>query len=130
MDKKTVDGQIDVKLCNYTDVYYNERIHADIPFMNATATLDQVAGFTLRGGDVSLTKDSETADDIGVSAYVPLDLPGVLCGYHLAPGPTTSIGHRRTLLAMGARLIGLTPQLELAATGVTGSGSDRTQSVE
>lgn len=122
VDKKTVDGQIDVKLCNYTDVYYSERILADMPFMDATATPDQVATFTLKGGDVLLTKDSETADDIGVSAYVPQDLPGVLCGYHLAlarPRPSAIDGRylRWALVSAGSR-----QQLELAATGVTRFG--------
>ena len=122
VDKKTVDGQIDVKLCNYTDVYYNERILVDMPFMDATATPDQIAAYTLRGGDVLLTKDSETADDIGVSAYVPLDLPGVLCGYHLAiarPHPSAIDGRylRWALVSTASR-----QQLELAATGVTRFG--------
>lgn len=122
VDKKAVDGQIDVKLCNYTDVYYNERIVADIPFMDATTTPDQIVAFTLRGGDVLLTKDSETADDIGVSAYVPHDLPGVLCGYHLAtarPRPSAIDGRflRWALVSTASR-----QQLERAATGVTRFG--------
>lgn len=122
VDKKTVDGEIDVKLCNYTDVYYNERILAGMSFMDATATRDQVAAYALRGGDVLLTKDSETADDIGVSAYVPFDLPGVLCGYHLAiarPRPSAIDGRflRWALVSAASR-----QQLEVAATGVTRFG--------
>jgi len=73
-----------VLLCNYTDVYYNDRITADLPFMAASASTDQIEKFTLRAGDTVITKDSETADDIAVSAYVPTDLPGVVCGYHLS----------------------------------------------
>jgi type I restriction enzyme S subunit len=122
VDKKTIDGQIAVKLCNYTDVYYNERIVADMPFMEASATADQVATYSLRAGDVLITKDSETADDIGVSAHVPEDLPGVLCGYHLAiarPRPSVAEGRylRWALAATGSR-----QQLEVAATGVTRFG--------
>jgi type I restriction enzyme S subunit len=52
--------------------------------MEATASSTQVERFSLRGGDTIVTKDSETADDIAVSSYVPLDLPGVVCGYHLS----------------------------------------------
>jgi len=84
VDKKSVEGQIPVKLCNYTDVYYKDEITADLPFMEATASLDQVRSFTLRAGDVLITKDSEAADDIGVAAFVPETLDGVVCGYHLA----------------------------------------------
>jgi type I restriction enzyme S subunit len=84
VDKHARDDEPPVRLCNYTDVYYNERITADIPFMHATASEEQIARFTLRGGDTIITKDSETADDIAVAAYVPDDLPGVVCGYHLS----------------------------------------------
>ena len=84
VDKKSVEKEEAVLLCNYTDVYYNDRIVADMDFMPATATDDQIAKFTLRAGDTIITKDSETADDIAVAAYVPHGLPGVVCGYHLS----------------------------------------------
>jgi type I restriction enzyme S subunit len=73
-----------VLLCNYTDVYNNEEITTGMDFMAATATPDQIAKFTLRSGDTIITKDSETADDIAIAAYVPKELPGVICGYHLS----------------------------------------------
>lgn len=84
VDKHSNPDETPVRLCNYTDVYYNEVIGDDLEFMSATASDDQIARFTLRSGDTLLTKDSETADDIAVSSYVPNDLPGVVCGYHLA----------------------------------------------
>jgi len=84
VDKKSHDGETPVKLCNYTDVYYNETITADMEFMAATASTEQIAKFTLRAGDTIITKDSETANDIAIGAYVPADLPGVVCGYHLS----------------------------------------------
>eukprot|EP01037_Dinobryon_pediforme_P005928 gene5928-5997_t len=84
VDKKSQDGEPFVKLCNYTDVYYNETITSGIEFMVATASFDQIDKFTLRAGDTIITKDSESADDIAIGAYVPADLPGVVCGYHLS----------------------------------------------
>ena len=79
-----------VQLCNYTDIYYNETIHTDLTFMSATATPEQIKAFTLRAGDTVITKDSETADDIGIASHV-IDMPqDLVCGYHLAilrPGP-------------------------------------------
>jgi len=84
VDKKSVEGETAVLLCNYTDVYCNDRIVACMEFMPATATDDQIAKFTLRAGDTIITKDSETADDIAVAAFIPNDLPGVVCGYHLS----------------------------------------------
>jgi len=84
VDKKEYEDEVPVRLCNYTDVYYNDIITDSIEFMKATASPQQIEKFTLRAGDVVLTKDSETADDIAKSAYVPTDLPGIVCGYHLS----------------------------------------------
>ena len=84
VDKKTLDGEQGVRLCNYTDVYYNDVIRGELEFMSASATPDQVRQFQLCAGDVLITKDSETADDIAIPAFIAEDLPGVLCGYHLS----------------------------------------------
>jgi type I restriction enzyme S subunit len=84
VDKKSVEGESSVRLCNYTDVYNNPRIEPDQDFMLATASLEQIREFRLRAGDVLITKDSETPEDIGVPAYVTNDLDDVICGYHLA----------------------------------------------
>jgi len=84
VDKKSSSDEKAVFLCNYTDVYYNERIVDGMDLMAATATDEQIAKFTLRAGDTIITKDSETADDIAIAAYVPHELPGVVCGYHLS----------------------------------------------
>lgn len=92
VDKKCHDGETPIVLCNYTDVYYNEKITRKIEFMAATASSEQIAKFTLCEGDTIIAKDSETADDIAVAAYVPESLPGVVCGYHLSmvrPLPNT-----------------------------------------
>src|SRR5699024_2927430 len=43
VDKKSYDGELPVRLCNYTDVYYNEVIHDDPDYMQATATAAQIA---------------------------------------------------------------------------------------
>lgn len=84
VDKKSYEGERPVKLCNYTDVYYSDQIMNSSDFMVATATSEQVAKFSVRAGDVPFTKDSETADDIGIPSYVPEDLPGTVYGYHLS----------------------------------------------
>ena len=84
VDKKSYEGETPVFLCNYTDVYHNGKIQTGMAFMSATATPEQIIKYTLRAGDTIITKDSETADDIAISSYVPFDLPGVICGYHLS----------------------------------------------
>ncbi len=83
VDKKTYEGQAVVGLCNYTDVYYNEFITKDLPFMQATASPTEIEQFSLQKGDVIITKDSEDPSDIGIPALVADDVPGVICGYHL-----------------------------------------------
>lgn len=84
VDKKSYDGEPSVRLCNYTDVYYNDDIVESLPLMEATASPAQIERLKLQLGDVVVTKDSETADDIGIPAYVRSMGPNFVCGYHLA----------------------------------------------
>lgn len=84
VDKHTIEGERAVRLCNYVDVYQNDRITSDIDFMEATAEEREIRKFQIRCGDVLATKDSEEADDIAIPSLVAENLPGVLCGYHLA----------------------------------------------
>lgn len=83
VDKKILDNEIPVHLCNYTDVYYNRYIYCGIDFMSATANSKEIERWSLKQEDVLFTKDSETPDDIGVPAFIVEDMPNVLCGYHL-----------------------------------------------
>ena len=83
VDKRRIDGEEPVQLCNYTDVFYNHRIRSGLAFMQATATLAECEQWSLKRGDVLFTKDSETPDEIGIPTYVTEDMNRVLCGYHL-----------------------------------------------
>lgn len=84
VDKKTIEGELPVQLCNYTDVYYHDKITAEIDFMRASAKPEEIIKFTLIDGDVVITKDSETPDDIGVPTLISEDIDNLICGYHLA----------------------------------------------
>ena len=84
VDKHSHTNERHVRLCNYTDVYKNERITSVLSFMRATATDDEVAKFRIRVGDVVVTKDSEEWDDIGVPSFVAHEADDLVCGYHLA----------------------------------------------
>ena len=84
VDKHTLDSEAPVRLCNYVDVYKNERITGTLDFMEASAEPREIEKFQIRRGDVLATKDSEEADDIAIPALVAEELPGVICGYHLA----------------------------------------------
>jgi type I restriction enzyme S subunit len=84
VNKKSEGGERAIQLCNYTDVYYRDCIDSRIAFMQATASDNEIEKFTLRQGDVIITKDSETAADIAVATRVTETVPNLVCGYHLA----------------------------------------------
>ncbi len=84
VDKHVKEGETPVRLCNYVDVYRNDRISQRINFMRATATPEEIARFRLEEGDVLITKDSEAWDDIGVPALVTEPADDLISGYHLA----------------------------------------------
>jgi type I restriction enzyme S subunit len=119
VDKHSHDGEIPVRLCNYTDVYKNEKISTDMDLMQATATAGEISRLTLQAGDVIITKDSETPDDIAVPAWVPDSLPGVVCAYHLGllrPVPNKIVGEFLFRAIGSARIA---EQFHILATGVT-----------
>lgn len=122
VDKHIEEGEVPVQLCNYTDVYYQDYITQDLAFMKATATLDEVSNFTLQEGDLIVTKDSESWDDIAVPAYVSGELENILCGYHLAlihPDPDRVYGE---YLFRAFQATGINEQFQVAATGITRYG--------
>lgn len=119
VDKHSHNHETPVRLCNYTDVYKNDRITDGMDLMHATATAAEIARLTLKAGDVILTKDSETPDDIGVPTWVPEDLPGVVCAYHLGllrPVPDRVVGEFLFRAIGSARTA---QQFHVLATGVT-----------
>ena len=122
VDKKTVPEEIPVRLCNYTDVFYNRRIAPDMEFMEATASAKEVQRWDLRQGDVLFTKDSETAEEIGIPAYVVADMPDVLCGYHLGLARPFADRLDGAYLAEALRSPMLASQFSRTANGVTRFG--------
>lgn len=121
VDKVADASELPVRLCNYTDVYKHDRITAGMPFMFGTATASELQRFRIEPGDVLITKDSETWNDIGVPAVVASSAPDLVSGYHLA------------LLRPGDRLLGqylfralqipeVAYQLHINANGVTRFG--------
>ena len=121
VDKVISSDEEQVGLCNYTDVYYHDRITADLCFLDGSATKAEIERFRLKRGQVIITKDSEGWEDIGVPALVIEDMPKVLCGYHLSvfePGRKLDGG----FLAWLCRSEPLNDQFKLAANGVTRFG--------
>lgn len=93
VDKKSLPEEVPVVLCNYTDVYYGDRVSPSAELMRATATEAEVDRFKLLIGDSIITKDSEDPHDIGRSAFVEGTADDFVCAYHLAilrPGAETN----------------------------------------
>lgn len=122
VDKHTHDHEVPVRLCNYVDVYRNDKITSCIDFMEATADQRERQRFQLQCGDVLITKDSETPDDIAIPALVAEDLTGVLCGYHLAMIRPRSERICGDYLACLHRSKQFRAQYEAIAVGVTRFG--------
>lgn len=119
VDKHVVTGERAVRLCNYVDVYKHDKITDDIEFMAGTASPEELARFGLRAGDVIITKDSESWEDIAVSAFVPKKPEDVVCGYHLAliRANEELLDGRYLFRAFSAR--GINDQFRIAANGIT-----------
>ena len=84
VDKHINPDEIQVNLCNYIDVYYHEKIDSSINFMKGSCNHDEYERSLIQKGDVIITKDSESADDIGVPAFTQEELTNIVCGYHLS----------------------------------------------
>ena len=122
VDKHIIEGELPVKLCNYVDVYYNDVIDPDSPFMAGSVTDEEYKRFGLKEGQVIVTKDSESWDDIAVPAFVPKDMPGIVCGYHLAIISSNDKYLVGAYLSWLARSEALNDQFKLFARGVTRFG--------
>ena len=86
VDKKTHPQELPVKLCNFVDVYYNWAITKAMSdsFMDATVKQKELDSFAIHKGQVAITKDSETREDIGIATYIADNFDNVVLGYHCA----------------------------------------------
>jgi len=84
VDKHVYAQETPVRLCNYMDVWKNPYIHEDLDFMKGSATQQEIERFALQTGDVLLTKDSETKDEIAEPSLMREQIDGLILGYHLA----------------------------------------------
>lgn len=122
VDKVPSDDELPVRLCNYTDVYYHERITPSMPLMETTATVDEIRRFHLEPGDVLITKDSEEWSDIAVPALIAETADDFVCGYHLGitrPKKDELLGE---YLLRAFQACAINQQFQVAATGVTRYG--------
>jgi len=123
VDKIVKEEEEKVSLCNYTNVYKNTYITSDLDFMEGSASENEINRFQIRDGDVLITKDSESWDDIGIPAIVVGNFENTtLCGYHLAlMRPKKKLVNPKFLFYCFESKIHRA-QLEIEASGVTRFG--------
>ena len=131
VDKKILPGEMPIRLCNYTDVFYNRRITPGLEFTDGTASEAECDRWSLKKGHVLFTKDSETPDEIGVASVVTEDIPDVLCGYHLGVASPARGTVEGSFLAAALNSAPCRKQFSKAANGVTRFGLtlDSTRSI-
>lgn len=131
VDKKSIEGEDEVLLCNYVDVYKNEILTDSINFMKATATKAEINKFKLKIGDVLITKDSETPQDIAVPALVKIERDNLVCGYHLAQIRANNVDLMGEFLLRLFQSKCFNSYFEISANGVTryGLGVDAIKNV-
>jgi len=122
VDKHLDAAQQRVRLCNYMDVWKNQYIHRGLDFMEGTATEQEIDRFGLQVGDVLLTKDSETREEIAEPSVVWDRIEGLVLGYHLALLRTDPESAYGPFLAAQLRIPEFRSQLVRAASGVTRYG--------
>ena len=83
VDKKIIEGEPEVTLLNYVDVYKNKRINNNIPTMKVTASLKKLQTCNVLMGDILVTPTSETKDDIGHTAVAIESLDNTVYSYHI-----------------------------------------------
>jgi len=119
VDKKSHDDEMEVKLCNYVDVYYNDFIDDSIEYMIATASEHELRKFQLVENDVLITKDSEDPFDIAVPAIVIKSQAKLLCGYHLSIIRSNNRNLIGIYLFWALKNRFIASQLHREATGIT-----------
>ena len=122
VDKHIHDYERAVSVCNYVDVYKNDRITRETALREGSVTASEFDNFSLKSGDVLITKDSEDWRDICVPALVVDDLDNTVCGYHLAilrPDANRIAGE---YLYFALLATPTTWQFHRAATGITRYG--------
>lgn len=122
VDKHIYEHERQVRVCNYVDVYKNDKVGQATPLRGGSVTEAEYASYALKAGDVLVTKDSEDWKDICVPCLVTDDIPDAVCGYHLAilrPNLEQVSGDYLYFALLAAPT---TWQFHKAATGITRYG--------
>ena len=119
VDKLSRSNERPAQLLNYMDVYRRDTVSREDAFQDITAKDKQFSSSDLKRGDVLFTPSSETPTDIGHSAVVVDDLPGVLFSYHLMRFRPRAGLFTAAFLAYAFKRFGFFHQLWRLAQGAT-----------
>ncbi|HAU1514628.1 TPA: hypothetical protein JBI69_06780 [Legionella pneumophila] len=122
VDKHIYKDEISVNVIHYTDVYYNDVVTSQTQLPKGSVTAYEKQKFSMNGGEVLVTKDSETPDDIAIPVYIESTKENTVCGYHIAIiRPNTSKLDGRFLF-WGLKTKIVRDYFSLVAQGVTRFG--------
>jgi type I restriction enzyme S subunit len=71
-------------MLRFLNAYKNDKLFLDTDLSVGTCSESEFEKYQLRKGQVIITKDSESANDIGIPTYVTETFENAVCGYHLA----------------------------------------------
>ena len=85
VNKKSYEGQDNVYLLNYMDVYNKKNINEDNKneLMVVTASEEEIINKNVKKGDIFFTPSSETKEDIGHSLTIKHDIKNLVYSYHI-----------------------------------------------
>ena len=87
IDKKSKEGEVDVRMVNYTDLIksrkYNPILNGDKDFMKVTTPQSKLNEHNLRKGDMVFIPSSETYEDLGYSSLIDFDEDDIVYSYHI-----------------------------------------------
>ena len=87
IDKKTSDGEVQVRMVNYTDLVRSRNYFpiqtGDKDYMNVTTPESRLNEHRLKKGDMVFIPSSETEEDLGYSSLIDFDEDDIVYSYHI-----------------------------------------------
>ena len=87
IDKKTKEGEVDVRMVNYTDLIrsrdYNPIQNGEKDYMRVTTPQSKLDEHNLKKGDMVFIPSSETFEDLGYSSLIDFEEDDIVYSYHI-----------------------------------------------
>jgi len=87
IDKKSKEGEVDVRMVNYTDLIRRRRyypiLYSDKDYMKVTTPQSKLIEHSLKKGDMVFIPSSETYEDLGYSSLIDFEEDDIVYSYHI-----------------------------------------------